>query len=275
MSTGPCRASKLDRSICDGNKVDSWVGIRAEDILIDRVLMHHFEYTPSCALAGDCHYRSMYVNGVKGFTLRNSIIRDSVFAPWFTISGPDAKRWGNENILIENNYFGSQVFFDQRTGTRSYAKAGLAFQLAWCENAAAGVVGYRNVTIRFNSTSRGGQLEMASLAQSACRFENVRVYGNIAGARSNCVAGVEFGHNVFGGAGSRGVCDRSDINIGRSTMPFYAHDTHAPGRTDFRLVGPRSAADSRVPVSAGCPTTDQFGVPRGRDGFCDAGASER
>jgi hypothetical protein len=272
---GPCRASKLDPPICDGNKIDSWVGVRAENVVVDGVLLHGYDYARSCALAGDCHYRSLYVNGVRGFTLRNSTIRDSVFAPWLTISGTDAARWGNEDVLIENNVFGSQVFFDQKTGARSYATKGLAFQLAWCENAAPGVPGYRNVTVRFNSTSRSGQLELASLALPTCKFENVRVYGNIVGARSTCVPGVHFRYNVLGAAGGRGVCDSTEVNIGRTRLPFYARDSHAPRRSDFKLAGPRAAPDGRVPASAGCPTTDRFGVRRGRRGFCDAGSAER
>ena len=216
------------------------------------------------------------MNGVKDFIMRNSIVRDSVFAPWVTISGPDAAQWGNENILIENNNFGSQVHFDQRTGARTYTHNGLAFQLAWCENAAVGVVGYKNVTVRFNSTSRSGQLEMASLAHSNCRAENIKVYGNIAGVRPKpCVAGVEFRYNVFTGVRPGGVCHTTDVNIGGNSFRFYAKDTHAPGPRDFRLVGRRAAPDNLVPVSVGCPRTDRFGTWRDRKDFCDAGSHER
>jgi hypothetical protein len=273
---GPCHASKLDPMICEINKVDAWTGERSEDVLIDGVLMHHFDYAPSCALAGNCHYRAMYVNGVKNFTLRNSTIRDSVFAPWFTISGPEASAYGNENLLIENNNFGSQVFFNQQTGARSYGTNGFALQLAWCHNAATGVYGYKNVTVRFNSTSRSGQIDTGSLENAKCRFENVRVYGNIAGVRTNpCVPGVEYRHNVFTSLAPGGTCHSTDRNTGGTGFPFYADDTHAPNHDSYRLTGPNALPDNLVPANLGCPPTDKFGNPRATNGTCDAGSHER
>jgi hypothetical protein len=272
---GPCRASKVDPPICEINKVDGWVGTRAENILIDGVLMHGFDYAPSCALAGDCHYRAMYMNGVKNFTLRNSTIRDSVFAPWFTISGADAARWGNENILIENNVFGSQVVFNQTTGARSYSGNGLGFQLRWCTNASAGVMGYRNVTIRFNSVSRGATIDTSTMADSNCRFENVQVYGNVAGVRNSpCVPGIVYRYNVYSSVSPGGVCDSTEVSTGSVGLPFYAEDVHTPGPASYRLMGPSAPPDNLVPASLGCPDTDRFGSPRSGPS-CDAGSHER
>jgi hypothetical protein len=58
-------------------------------------------------------------------------------------------------------------------------------------------------------------------------------------------------------------------------MPFYADDDQGPEPGDYTLTGPSFAGDNLVPTSAGCPSTDAAGRPRGQNGFCDAGASER
>jgi hypothetical protein len=134
-------------------------------------------------------------------------------------------------------------------------------------------MGYRNVTIRFNSVSRGATIDTSTMADSNCRFENVQVYGNVAGVRSgSCVAGISYRHNVYR---IGGTCHPSEHSLGGAGVPFYARDVHAPGPRDYRLAGPRSRADDVVPAAAGCPVRDKLGSPRGGNGRCDAGAYER
>jgi hypothetical protein len=269
---GPCRRVGTNGGSvgpCEINKVDHYPGAPApERILIDRVDFHDFNFGEQ-GCAGACHFRPMFINGVHGFTMRNSTVRNSVFEPWTTISGPAAAARGNHDILIENNYFGANV----------HAGGGHGFSFAWCQNASSGVTAYRNVTLRFNSFARGINVAVPGSNNSAertCRVESFRVYGNILGHRHACGHGaISWSYNVFTGSRS-GTCGPGDVNIGRSTHPFYRNDTRQPTRRDdWRLVGGAMAADNRVPVSAGCPATDRLGVRRGAGGFCDAGAHER
>jgi hypothetical protein len=278
---GPCQLETRDGKFvfgaCDINKVDHYpcgaYTCRAEHILIDGVEFHEFNYGAGCS--GACHHRPMYINGVHNFTLRNSTFRDSVFEPWFTISGPAAAQYGNQNLLIENNQFGGPV-----------QTVGHGLSLAWCKNANSGVHAYRNVTIRFNSFARGVNLAVPGSNTSwelDCRNENIQIYGNIFGEKHNgadggngCgnAASVTWRYNVFAGRFT-GTCGATDVNIGGTTMPFYQHDTRAPSGDAFSLIGGIMAADNLVPESLGCPS-DRRGTRRPTDiGFCDAGAFER
>jgi hypothetical protein len=262
-SYGPCRRSQT-YSGCEINKV-----FHARNVRIFGVDIHDYLILPSCLQA--CHWRSMFLVGLDGFTMRNSTVRHSVFDPWFSITDGT----GSKNILIENNYFGASALY------------GSGFALAWCVNA-VGSVSYANVTIRFNSFARNTALAIPGTAYTAelgCKVRNIKVYGNIIGAKSAgydggnpCgAAGVTWSYNVFVNRANRGTCGRGDVSVVSGRMPFYKHDTLNPmNRGDYVLVGRRRAADNRVPVSAGCPARDRRGVRRPQDkGFCDAGANER
>jgi hypothetical protein len=280
---GPCRAADSGQE-CEINKIDHYPGSPTpSDILIDGVDFHDYDLGPSCfspedggTSTGDpdCHWRAMYLNGVHNLTLRNSRFRDSFIAPWTTISGPAAAAAGNRNLLIENNVFGTGVNYGS---AGDYRQRGYgrweSFDLAWCENAAPGVYAYDGVTYRFNSGSRAvGLFSIFDQAGCAGRVRNVRAYGNI-GYRNGCDSLVEYAYNVYSNSGT---CDATDRSAGAGgALPLYASDTHSPGPLDYRLSGAGTPADNLVPASAGCPATDRLGNPRGRDGYCDAGAYER
>ena len=258
---GPCRAPA---SGCWLNNIDV-----SDNVLIDGAVFHDYNYLPSCLQSGDCHWRAIYINGGRNITLRNSTVRDSVFAPWTTISGSEAAVRGNENILIENNQFGRPVQSPITSG----------WQNAWCQNGSQ--PSYRGITIRFNSFARGSEADFPGWynAEFGCRVQNYRVYGNVFGGRPVCpseqtqIVGVSYQYNVYAGSKS-GTCGPGDVNIGGTTMPFYATDTTAPQPRDYQVVL-GFAGDSLVPLSAGCPATDAAGRPRGINGFCTAGAFER
>ncbi len=279
---GPCRASDGGQP-CEINKIDHADGApQPMNILIDGVFFHDYDLGPSCftpaaggtsAGSPDCHWRAMYLNGVHNLTLRNSRFIDSFIAPWMTISGQGAAASGNKNILIENNVFGTGVNYGNpgSFNTRQYSRWE-SFDFAWCQNVLPGVYAYDNVTYRFNSASRSVGFAVL-FTESGCqgKVRNVRAYGNI-GVRNTCDSLVEYRYNVYSNTGR---CHATDIPLGRRAFPFYAKDTDAPGPLDFRLTGRRAAPDNRVPARFGCPKTDRLGRPRGRGGFCDAGAFER
>jgi chitodextrinase len=264
---GPCRAPA---SGCWLSNIDV-----SDNVVIDGALFHDYNYLPACVQSADCHWRALFVNGPKGFTLRNSTFRNNVFEPWTTVSGPDAGARGVQDVLIENNQFGRNV--------QSPSGTGGGFGVAWCQNTS---VGYRNITIRFNSYAAGsfsGAPDTVN-AGGTCRVENFRAYGNLMGRAPGqfCqpqgpgteIGTVAWAHDVFTGTVA-GTCSTTDVNIGGTSHPFYANDTGAPQPGDYQLAGPQMAADNRVPVSMGCPATDAAGRTRGLDGFCDAGAFER
>jgi hypothetical protein len=275
---GPCRASKIDNipgsGPCTINYIDFGDGRQAKNILYDNVKFFGFNYAQSCVSAGDCHYRAMYMNGVDGVTIRRSAFWQNVFEPWFTHSGSDAAAAGNRRILIEQNYFGASV------QSPSGSRGGPSF--AWCQNYRGGSVTYDDVVIRFNSLARGVSIAVPasnSPEESSCRIGSFSVYGNLQGARHpGCKnhPAVQYSYNVYAGSTS-GTCGPGDVNIGGTTMPFYANDTATPSVDgDYALTGGLMAADNLVPATLGCPATDRQGVARPQDaGFCDAGAHER
>jgi hypothetical protein len=261
---GPCRAVTTS-NVCDLNRVDV-----SKNVVVDGADIHDYGYSNECVQAANCHWRSIYVNGVDGFTLRNSTVRESVFAPWTTISGSEAAARGNQNILIENNQFGASI-----SGVAGSYREFAGWENAWCQN--GGQPSYKNVTIRFNSFARATGINLPGWydGESGCRVQNFQVYGNVFGSKPSCTtSGVQWHHNVYAGRYS-GTCGSGDVNIGGTSMPFYADDDQGPEPGDYALAGPSFAGDNLVPTSAGCPATDEAGRPRGQNGFCDAGASER
>jgi hypothetical protein len=286
-SSGPCAAPAMAQyggtaNPCELNKLDyaaTGAGIQTERVTIDGVEFHDFDYPPGCEEQNrsgpdGCHHRSMFINGVNGFTLRNSTFRDHVFMPWTTICC-GAK--GNSNILIENNQFGAQVFW--QAGDYS-SQPYFGFDFAWCQNGAQ--PSYRNVTFRFNSFARLGGLGVPGWVEgvNSCQVENFEIYGNIFGHRANCGSYLANGtrinwhHNVYAGPTSGTCGGTGERNIGGSTMPFYSDDDAGPESGDYRLTGPAMAADNLVPANL-CPATDATGRSRGAGGSCDAGAHER
>jgi len=259
---GPCRAPA---SGCWLNNIDV-----SNNVTIDGATFHDYNYLPACVASADCHWRSIYINGGHNITLRNSTVRNSVFAPWTTISGSLAAARGNDGILIENNQFGLPVQSPMASG----------WQNAWCQNGST--PSYRNITVRFNSFARGTSADFPGWydAEFGCRVQNFQVYGNIFGSRPVCpgaqtlTVGVSYRYNVYAGP-LKGKCGPGDVYIGGRKMSFYGHDTQQPRRGDFALrkTGFRGAA--LVPVKAGCPVKDAAHRRRGHGGFCTPGAFER
>jgi chitodextrinase len=262
---------------CDNNKLDHGGGNPPRNILIDGIEFAGYNLGDSCYQTGaDCHWEIAYFNGVRDVTVRNSIFRDGFMSALFvTISGSDAARTGNRNILIENNFFGTMT-----TGRPGAYGRPDVINLVWCGNyngPDGPGHGFRDVTVRFNSFSRGASFFRDDAGPNRpCTHTNIQVYGNIFGVKPECFAGqpgTVFGYNVIR---SGTACHPTDVTLGGPAgFSFYANDTHAPGPTDYQLVGPAAAPDNRVPVAVGCPATDRFGNTRGVGGFCDAGAHER
>jgi hypothetical protein len=285
---GPCRArtasnSSLTQSLshCTNNSIDHF-GAQPRRITFDNVVIHDYDFSPSCfSLANggtntagqpDCHWEPMFVIGVDGFTLRNSVIRDSFMGVVIAMSGPDAAAVGNKNILIENNVFGTGVNYPGGYAGRAYGRSE-SVEFSHCHAANPGVYAFENVVYRFNSGSRRAGFQM-DLSDGRCarKIRNVRVVGNI-GFRNGCTAGVIYRYNLYANGGT---CDRTDRSIrAGGSIPFYARDTASPRARDYRLIGRRTVADNRIPNGIGCPAKDRFGRRRGAGGFCDSGAHER
>jgi hypothetical protein len=285
---GPCRArTASNRSViqtkagCSNNEINHF-GAQPKRITFDNLVIHDYDFSASCfstASGGtntagrpDCHWEPVFAIGVDGFTLRNSIVRDSFMGVVVAMYG-DATATGNKNVLIENNFFGTPVDYPAGFNSRTYSRREAA-DFSHCHVAKPGVYAFDNITYRFNSASRraGFTMDLAGLGCGSDKIRNVRVYGNV-GLRNGCTAGVIYRYNIYANAG---ICHSTDRSIRASgSIPFYTSDIHSPKARSYRLNGRRTAADNRVPVSMGCPTTDKFGIRRGTGGFCDAGAHER
>ena len=274
-SFGPCRAAPLgEENPCEINKVDHALCTRCapRDIVVDGVDFHDYDYGPECVEQGDtgpdgCHHRAMYINGVDGFTLRNSTFRDSVFAPWTTHSGPQAGAVGTRHVLVENNQFGARAVY----AAGSYAEAASTLQFGWCQNARQ--PSYRDVVVRFNSFAPGATIDVPGLSpeEAGCSVKGFEVYGNVLAAPSECgVDGITWHHNVYLDAPGAS-CGEGDLG----GPVQYRDPTPSPRPGAYELAGPHGTADDAVPADGGCPETDARGRRRGHDGRCDAGAFER
>lgn len=144
------------------------------------------------------------------------------------ISGA-AAAFGNRNIWIENNFFGTGVNYGRGKGAYSDRAYGRweAFDFSHCQVANPSVYAFENVLFRFNPGSRqaGFSMDLAGVGCGPDKIRNVQVIGNI-GLRNGCTAGVLYRHNLYSNAGR---CHTTDRNIGKhGGIPFYASDTHTP-----------------------------------------------
>jgi hypothetical protein len=206
------------------------------------------------------------VNAGENITIRNSKFRDcTIYDIFVTISGPDAARIGHRNLLIENNWFDTPWTEDRSGGQRARATG---VSLAWCQNSSQG---YKDVLVRFNSFQRNTGIELDR--NMSCRWENVRIIGNLLSYPGNCDPRITYGYNVWTSAIRPGRCAGTDRQIG-DAMP-YAQPASGRG-FNFRLRSSRTVADDLVPTSApgGCPRVD---IDRARrlGKRCDAGSDER
>jgi hypothetical protein len=260
---GPCDALAGVDNVCGNSMLDV-----SSNVTVDGALFHDYRFDSTCFGDGaDCHWECMYVNGGENITIRHSRFRDCTLYDIFaTLSGPDAARIGHRNLLIENNWFDTPWTEDTSGGARARATA---VSLAWCQNSPRG---YDGVLVRFNSFQRNTGIELDR--NLSCRWENVRIVGNLLSYPGNCDPRIAYAYNVWTTAIRRGRCSATDRIVG-DALP-YANPASGRG-FDFHLTGKRRvSADDFVPasVAGGCPRTDIDRKPRaGRR--CDAGSDER
>ena len=194
---GPCDAV-AGSNVCSNNKQDV-----STNVLIEGAYFHDLEYDPS---APDAHWECMYLNGGKNITIRgNRFERCAIFDLFVTISGPDAKAIGHENLTIENNWFAPAT---NGSGTPSRGWSSLA--LSWCQNSSQPA--YRNMLIQGNNFADGkAGIEKDLNADAAgCKWSNVLVKNNRL-LWQGCQNGWVYENNVFyGGTGCGSSNQRGD-----------------------------------------------------------------
>ena len=183
---GPCDAIAGATNVCGNSILDV-----SSNVTIDGALFHDYRFDATCFADGaDCHWECVYVNGGRNVTIRNSKFRDCTLYDIFaTISGPDAASLGHRNLTIENNWFDTPWTEDTSGGERARPSA---VSLAWCQNSPQG---YRGVVVRFNSFQRNTGLELDR--NMACRFEDVRIVGNLLSYPGNCDSRITYAYNVW------------------------------------------------------------------------------
>ena len=186
---GPCDAV-TGSNVCGNNKQDV-----STDVLIEGAYFHDLEYDPS---APDAHWECMYLNGSRNTIIRgNRFERCAIFDLFVTISGPDAKALGHENLTIEGNSFAPAT-----NGLGALSRGWSSLSLSWCQNAGQ-QPGYRNVLIQGNDFAGGkAGIERDLNADAAgCTWSNVLVKGNTL-LWQGCQNGWRYEQNVFfGGTG--------------------------------------------------------------------------
>jgi hypothetical protein len=175
--------------------------------------------------------------------------------------------------------------------------------------AGAGTLGLTNVTVAGDTIGSGGSgglglpsggagpggLGGGIASTSTWSLTNVTVAGNFGGAAGDGVlaaGGVlsEYGSLIAGNGGSGGQNCAGAIVNGGANIAFPAQSTSAcPGVVADPKLGalgahgggvatialrPGSAAIDAEPSGAGCPGTDERGVPRPQRAACDVGAYE-
>jgi hypothetical protein len=258
---GPCYVGP--DSDCSNAKIDAGPEpYTTRNVLVSGAKFHDFRFGPGCWNDGaDCHFECMYVNGSHDVTIRNSRFRDcALYDIFVTLSGPDAARVGHRNLKIENNWFDTP--WDEDGPGTSQRRRSSALALNWCQNSPHG---YQDVRIRFNSFQRSTGI--LNDPNPECRFENVRVTGNLM-AWDGCDDRWSYEYNVWSTGLRRGRCSGSD-RIAGDAFPYVRAASGAG--FDFRLKRWK-VARNLVPA-ASCVPRDVDG--RKRSGKrCDAGSSE-
>jgi hypothetical protein len=262
---GPCYVGP--DTDCSNAKIDAGPDeYPTKRVLVDGAKFHDYRFGPECWNEGEeCHFECMYVNGSHDVTIRNSKFRDcALYDIFVTVSGPAAGRVGHAGLTIENNWFDKPWDENGPSTARRYRASALA--LNWCQNSP---LGYRDVRIRFNSFQAGtGILHDLN---PECRFENVRVVGNLL-AWDACDPRWSYDYNIWSTDLRRGRCSRTDRIVGDS----FPYRNPASGQGfDFHVRNKWSAARNLVPASTagGCPRTDVD--RRKRSGKrCDAGSDD-
>jgi hypothetical protein len=260
---GPCDAVAGSSNVCGNNMIDV-----SSNVTVNGALFHDYRFDGTCfSIDGaDCHWECMYINGGENITVRNSKFRDcTLYNIFATISGPDAARIGHRNLLVENNWFDTPWTEDRAGGQRARPSG---ISLAWCQNSPHG---YRGVHIRFNSFQRNTGIELDR--NMSCRWENVRIVGNLLMYPGACDSRITYAYNLWTTAWRTGRCASSDRIVGNA-LP-YANAASGRG-FNFRLRPKRTVADDLVPASVpgGCPRLD-IDRKRRSGKRCDAGSDER
>ena len=195
------------------------------------------DFHDAVATNSTVHMECIWVAGVDGFTVRNSIFRNcAYFDIFFTrLNGPDPK-----NVLLENNVF---EVTKQWNGQNAPYAVNVANWLSQAQN------------FHFRNNSFGGDI-----AIQPTTIANMRLSGNI-GAVASCKSGVVYSHNVFTNA----KCSATDKQVAAAMSQFADPAAH-----DWRLRSGAAAIDSADPADS--PPTDRGGL--GRNGPPDAGAHE-
>jgi hypothetical protein len=262
---GPCHVA-MDAP-CSNAKIDAGPpGFDTKRVTVDGAHFHDYRFSPSCFQAGqDCHFECMYLNGSRDVTIRRSTFRDcALFDIFVTLSGPDAARVGHRNLRIVGNVFDTPWDENPQAARRARASA---VSLGWCQNSP---LGYGNVLVAFNSFQSATGLSVDP--STPCRFENVRVVGNLL-AWDGCDPRWKYAYNVFSSTLRRGRCADTD-RIAGDRLPYASAASGTD--LDLRLREGNTVADELVPAAAArCPARDIDGDPRPRKGPCTAGADER
>jgi hypothetical protein len=239
---GPCDA--VVDNVCGNNKQDV-----STNVLFEQNVIHDLNYDPSNVGA---HWECMYLNGGRNVTIRSNVFRGcAIFDIFATISGPDARAIGHENLTIENNWF-------EKAWTENGQNRDTAIVLgAGCQASVQPAL--RNVTVRFNSFQAGAGIVTDNAYSAGCQYQNVQIVGNI-GNFQGCTNTWAYSYNLWTG----GTCSASDRSV--SGMPYTS-------ATNFHLTG--GLAVDFVPTSIGCPASDFDGQARPQGAACDAGSDER
>ena len=186
---GPCHAV-TGLNVCGNNKQDV-----STDVLIENAYFHDLEYDAS---APGAHWECMYLNGSRNTIVRgNRFERCAIFDLFVTISGPDARVLGHQNLTIENNYFAPAT-----NGLGDPSRGWSSLSLAWCQNAAQQPA-FRNILIQNNdfAAGRAGIEKDLNADAAGCSWSNVLVKANHL-VWQGCQNGWVYEYNVFyGGTG--------------------------------------------------------------------------
>jgi hypothetical protein len=204
----------------------------SHDMLFDGVDFHDAVATNSSV-----HMECIWVAGVQGFTVRNSMFRNCAYFDIFftTLNSPDPS-----NVMLENNVF---EVTKQSNGQDAPYAVNISNWLSRVDN----------FVIRNNTFGGDLAIQPATIASS-------RIVGN-AGTVASCKDGFAYAYNVW----TRAKCSATDRQTA-AVMGGFAD----PPNHDWHLKAGSPAVDAASPSDY--PVTDRDGLAR--RGAPDAGAHE-
>jgi hypothetical protein len=173
-----------------------------------------------------------------------------------------------DNVTIENNFFGEAAAPATEGSCVPTVNCGSGMGFCIDANTGWGDGIGTNWVIRYNVCADGLRLPGT--------FANAAVYGNVLETTAPNCGKFTYSYNVWanGSTACPGANQPTSTKLLLNGGTLYS----ASSSYDYTLAGaPGSTpADNLVPVSVGCPATDNFGNKRPAAGtFCDAGATER